>query len=111
VLLVEDDKTARRAIALLLKRQGFAVSEATTVAEAMQGIVRGPDWTLLDLMLPDGSGLDVLRTIRSEGLRMRVCVISGCHEHVLEQAREMGADCALAKPLDVNRLLEVLGRR
>ena len=95
-------------ISLILSRKGFAVSEATTVAEAMHGILRHPEWVLLDIMLPDGSGLEVLRRIRSERLPVRVCVISGCHPHVLEESKAGGADFAFSKPLDVEKLVAVL---
>ena len=99
---------ARRVITLILNRKGFAVSEATTVAEAMHGIFRQPEWVLLDIMLPDGSGLDVLKRIRAERLPVRVCVISGCHQHVLDESRARGADYAFSKPLDVEKLVAVL---
>src|SRR4051794_34133490 len=61
VLVVEDDRTARRALAALLRRQGFAVSEAGTVGDAVRALAGRPDWVLLDVMLPDGCGLDVFR--------------------------------------------------
>src|SRR5258706_5393709 len=52
VLIVEDDRSARTAIARLLARQGFAVSEAGTVAQAVTALSDAPHWILLDLMLP-----------------------------------------------------------
>src|SRR6266498_40043 len=63
VLIVEDDRAARKAITQILKRQGFVVSEAGTVAEAMRGLAAQPRWILLDLMLPDGCGINVLRRV------------------------------------------------
>src|SRR5262245_47560309 len=64
VLIVEDDWAARKAITLILKKRGFAVSEAGSVADAFRGLGppqhHPPEWVLLDLMLPDGSGIDVL---------------------------------------------------
>src|SRR3954453_5137279 len=66
VLIVEDDKAARKAISQILKRRGFAGSEAAGVAEAFAALgldsrgsrikeaVEAHDWMLLDLMLPDG---------------------------------------------------------
>src|SRR5687768_15749687 len=78
VLIVEDDRTARRAIALILQRQGFAVSEAATVAEAMACLAaRTPAWMLLDLMLPDGCGSEVLRKVRKNRLPTKTCIITG----------------------------------
>src|SRR5688572_4229205 len=67
VLVVEDDRTARRAIASILRLQGFAVSEAGTLADAMRESSAGlPAWILLDLMLPDGNGTELLRRLRRE---------------------------------------------
>src|SRR3954471_20453034 len=57
VLVVEDDRTARRAIACILKQQGFAVCEAATLADAVREAEGAAhEWVLLDLMLPDGNG-------------------------------------------------------
>jgi DNA-binding response OmpR family regulator len=108
VLVVEDDATARGTLTRILKRLQFAVLEAATLAEALRQLERRPDWVLLDLMLPDGNGLDVLRKVLSEGIATRVCVISGCGSAVLNAARAAGAEHVFSKPLDVGRLLTVL---
>lgn len=92
----------------ILKRLGFAPLEAGTVREAVGYLTAPPQWILLDLMLPDGSGVDVLRKVRAERLPSRVCVISGCDPSVLQTARAAGADHVLTKPLDVSRLIDVL---
>ena len=108
VLVVEDDRGARRAIGSILRMQGFAVSEAGTLAEAHESLPESPGWILLDLMLPDGSGTDLLRTVRSGRPPHRVCVISGCGPAALYEARRLGADHVFTKPLDVRRLLDLL---
>jgi DNA-binding response OmpR family regulator len=106
--VVEDDRAARRAIKLILRTQGFTVSEAGTVAEALGGLAQHPDWVLLDLMLPDGSGTEVLRKIRSGGDACRVCVITGCGPEKLSEARRLNPEFVLKKPIDVERLVAVL---
>jgi DNA-binding response OmpR family regulator len=113
VLVVEDDLTARRAIMMILRTQGFAASEAPTVAEAIRKLrERRPEWVLLDLMLPDGYGTEVQREIRTaaeDGETVpRVCVITGCGGHLVTESRLLGAEQVLTKPLDVERLLELL---
>ncbi len=108
VLIVEDDRSARTAIARLLTRQGFAVSEAATVAEAIGALPRRPDWVLLDLMLPDGSGVEVLRTVRTDRLPSRVCVVTGSGPELVAEAEEAGADHTFLKPLDIAALMAVL---
>lgn len=110
VLIVEDDPAARKAITRILSRRGYAVSEAGTVADALcRARAKPPDWILLDLMLPDGNGLEVLRGARRDQLASSICVITGCAADMLNEARRAGADHTFTKPLDVERLLAVLG--
>lgn len=106
--MVEDDRAARKAIRFILKTNGFSVTEAGTVAEAMGALAQRPDWVLLDLMLPDGCGTDVLRKLRAEGPPSKVCVITGCGPQKIEEVRVLGPDLILKKPLDVEGLLAAL---
>jgi DNA-binding response OmpR family regulator len=130
VLVVEDDRTARRAIASILRMQGYAVSEAATLADATRQTAcdhhngngderdadlesddaapQPPEWILLDLMLPDGTGVDLLRRIRRDGLATRVCVITGCGAAMLGEVQTLDPDYIFTKPLDVDRLLAAL---
>jgi response regulator of citrate/malate metabolism len=85
------------------------VSEAATVAQALGALNDMPHWILLDLMLPDGSGTSVLRKIRTDRLPSRVCIVTGCCADVLHEAQRSGADHTFVKPLDVERLMMVLG--
>jgi DNA-binding response OmpR family regulator len=96
------------AIARILKRRGFVVSEARTVSGALTQLVHEPDWILLDLMLPDGSGIDVLRKVKKDGLASKVCIITGCAPEMMHQARIAGAECGFMKPLDIDRLMTLL---
>ena len=58
VLIVEDDPDAAKALAELLRNEGLTTAIAATLAEARQQLVfRAPDLLLLDLILPDGSGM------------------------------------------------------
>jgi DNA-binding response OmpR family regulator len=109
---VEDDPAARVAVARILKRHGYAVSEAATVAQAFAQLgvsAPPPQWILLDLMLPDGSGISVIRKVSAEQIPSRVCVVTGCAAEVLADARAAGAEHVLTKPLDVKRLMSILG--
>jgi DNA-binding response OmpR family regulator len=85
------------------------VSEAGTVTQALAQLSGPPDWVLLDLMLPDGSGVDVIRKVREEKIATRICIITGCAPDVLNEARLAGAEHAFTKPLNVDRLMTVLG--
>jgi DNA-binding response OmpR family regulator len=105
---VEDDPTARKAITLILKKLGFAVSEAGTVADGMRGLGQQPDWVLLDLMLPDGNGMDVLRKVKANRRSSKVCIITGCDSEMLKRAEHAGAEHTFVKPLDPSHLIAVL---
>jgi len=84
------------------------VFEAATKADAIRALQDQPDWILLDLMLPDGCGIDLIRMIRSARIETRVCIITGCGNDMLNEARAAGAVHAFTKPLDVDRLTSVL---
>jgi two-component system CitB family response regulator len=86
------------------------VSEAATVADALAGIetTPPPQWVLLDLMLPDGCGISVLQRVRAARLPCTVCIITGCDSHLLAEARRAGAEHTFTKPLDVERLMNVM---
>jgi CheY-like chemotaxis protein len=87
---------------------GFVLSEAATVAQALRALENRPQWVLLDLMLPDGSGIEVLRKIKSEKAPTRVIVITGCGPALRRQALDLKPDHLFTKPIDVNRLIDLL---
>ena len=85
------------------------MAEAGSVGEALAALQNHPDWVLLDLMLPDGCGTEVIRSLRTGGAKSRVCIVSGCGPDKLEQAQALGPHAVFTKPLDVDRLLSLLG--
>ena len=84
------------------------MSEAATVAEAMSALVRRPQWILLDLLLPDGCGVGVLRAVKDGGLPCAVCVITGCGPAMLDAVRALEPEHVMSKPVDVERLMGLL---
>jgi len=68
-MVVEDDRASRTALCSILARMGHQVSACETLAQVLDVLEdMRPDIVLRDLMLPDGSGLEVLRRIRRDGL-------------------------------------------
>ena len=101
ILVVEDELLTRRTLQELLQEEGFAVTTTGTVAEAMGEVNRnGYDLILLDLVLPDGDGLDACRRIR-ERHRMPIVILSTRRQ--LEDrvaGLETGADDYIVKPFE-----------
>ena len=62
ILLVDDEPAIRESLAFALRRDGFEVSEAATLREA-RSLVAPADLVILDLVLPDGNGLEFLRSL------------------------------------------------
>ena len=77
MLVVEDDPASRRALVQLLQLSGFEVIIAATLADAVNQLAHKPDFVLLDLMLPDGTGTSVLTYVREHAIDARVAVTTG----------------------------------
>src|SRR5581483_339082 len=102
VLIVDDDfRVAGIHAAYVERTEGFVVvGQAHTSADAtrMAGELR-PDLVLMDLYLPDGNGLDVVRALREDTQPPDVIVISAARElHVVRAAMQLGAVHYVVKP-------------
>ena len=97
ILVVDDEPAIRESLAFALERQGFAIEEAETLAEAR---ARAPaaDLILLDLVLPDGSGLDFLRQLRTRSDVPAIVLTSRDDEQDRVLGLELGADDYVVKP-------------
>jgi DNA-binding response OmpR family regulator len=109
VLVVEDNALVTSATRILLEDAGFRVSAAGRVAEAY-AICQSdpPDAILLDLRLPDGDGLTLLKRLQADGRGPRlVLALTGRDEPEIRQ-RCLRAGCAdvLLKPVDMRALAE-----
>ena len=105
-LVVEDDKNALAALAELVADEGFAVETAASVRTARARLVtRTPDVVLLDLILPDGTGFDLIQDFQGQTDRVEIVVITG-HASVSTaiEALRHGASDYLTKPVDAARL-------
>jgi DNA-binding response OmpR family regulator len=106
ILVVEDELLTRRTLQEILQAEGFAVTTTGTLAEAMGEVNRsGYDLVLLDLVLPDGDGLDACRRIR-ERHRMPIVILSTRRQ--LEDrvaGLETGADDYIVKPFEVPEIV------
>jgi two-component system KDP operon response regulator KdpE len=86
ILVIEDEAPMRRVLRTALGAQGYHVWEAGTKREAMSAIARRvPQAILLDLGLPDGNGLDLLKAVRE---RSEVPIVIGANDYVTKPFRE-----------------------
>ena len=112
LLLVDDDAQMRNVLALYLRRAGFTVLDAATLAEARRlQQKQAPDLTIVDYQLPDGTAFDLLTASRERDGSEAVIVLTGLGTIDLAvRAIKLGAEHFLTKPVDLESL-EVLVRR
>jgi len=97
ILLVDDEPAIRESLAFALRRDGFEVEEATTLREA-RSLADGADLVILDLVLPDGSGLPFLRSLRERSDVPVIVLTSRDEETDRVVGLELGADDYVLKP-------------
>lgn len=106
VLIVEDEEPIRRFLRATLEANHYRVKEAGTAREgALLAVTTYPDIILLDLGLPDGDGLNLTRTIRTESRTPIVVLSARGQESDKVTALDAGADDYLTKPFGVGELL------
>jgi two-component system, OmpR family, KDP operon response regulator KdpE len=110
VLVVDDERQILRALKVILREAGYEVAEATTIEKALDtAAVRPPDAAIVDLMLPDGSGVELCRRLR-EWTQMPILVLSAVGEEDAKvEALEAGADDYVTKPFGTRELVARLG--
>ena len=106
VLVVEDDRDCREILCRLLRALRHDPIGCETVAQALSVLAERPiDRAVLDLMLPDRSGVEVLRFIRQSSLDTKVAILSGHHDpEEFPGLAELRPDVILRKPVDVTVL-------
>jgi DNA-binding response OmpR family regulator len=110
LLLVEDDWRTHSALRKILTRFGWEVHSAMTVSGGLALLHLKPDAIILDMMLPDGDGMEILRQVRASDLTPRIAVTTGIEDRVrLEEIRKYAPDGLLRKPLELQQLLAILG--
>ena len=109
ILVVDDESDLREVLAYNLGAAGFDIIQAGTAAEALDlARAQKPDLILLDLMLPDGSGLDVCRTLKSslETRDIQIIMLTAKGEEIDRVVGfELGADDYVVKPFSTRELL------
>jgi two-component system response regulator (stage 0 sporulation protein F) len=110
VLVVDDDAAISTTFENILGGEGYAVITASSGPEAIDRCRREPmDIVLLDLVMPQMDGLEVLRRLREVAPATRIVILSAYIEPDREaEALRLGAAAVLAKPPDLGKLLRFL---
>lgn len=100
ILLVDDEQSLRTSLSLRLRGEGYVVDTAADATEGLQKATSLPfDLIILDLMLPDRSGLDICKAIREAGIATSLIVLSARHQTTDKVvALKLGADDYVTKP-------------
>jgi two-component system, OmpR family, response regulator RegX3 len=105
ILLIEDEESISEPLAAALRREGFDVLAAGSAADGLETFrTRSPDLVLLDVMLPDGDGKDVLREIRRSSRTPVVMLTARGEEMDRVLGLELGADDYVTKPFSAAEL-------
>ena len=106
ILVVDDEPQILRALQMKLRAAGYAVDTATTAQEAlMKAGMRPPEAVVLDLLLPDGTGTDVCRELRSWSTAPILVLSAVGEEKEKIEALDAGADDYVTKPFSGDELL------
>jgi two-component system response regulator RegX3 len=106
ILIVEDEESIFEPLASALEREGYATAIAPTAEAALEAVrSEEPDLVLLDVMLPDGDGREILREIRSRSSTPVIMVSARGEETDMVVGLELGADDYVSKPFRAAELV------
>lgn len=106
LLVVDDEGSLRDFLSIVFEEEGWHVEAAASIGEARQSMAKHePDVVLCDLMLPDGSGLDMLKDIKAQNPSIAVVMITAhTSTQSAVEALKAGALDYIAKPFDIEEL-------
>lgn len=106
VILLEDETALREGVTEFLEAQGHCVRAVASVAEFAQAFMPAShEVAIVDLGLPDGDGLDVVRRMRRDGLRLGIIILTArAGTQARAEGLASGADYFLPKTIDLTQL-------
>ena len=112
ILIADDDIVLSHLFSFFLKQEGHGIETANDCPSAMEAVSDlHPDVVLLDVNMPNGSGLEVLRDIMKAKTSRRPSIIVISADPGMERpAKDFGAHSFLCKPVDIQHLLGVVGK-
>ena len=113
VLVIDDDQTIRDSLAAILKDEGYDVDEAEDGGEAIKKTKkRTYNAALIDIKLPDISGIELLTRLKDSHPKMKKIILTGfpSQQNAIAALND-GADAFLVKPVEVQKMLEILRKQ
>ena len=112
IILVDDEDHFRERLARAFTKRGYGVFQAANVDEALNTIEGNrPDWALVDLKMPEKSGLDLIREAKEIMPTLKIVVLTGYGSiATATEAIKLGAFYYLPKPADVDDILNAFER-
>lgn len=104
IFVLEDNEAIREIIEIILQTKGFAVKSfrnAAEFAEAMS-LQEVPDLIIMDIMLPDGNGIEICQALKADELKHKIPVLLMSAHATAEAAATANAQGFIAKPFDIN---------
>jgi DNA-binding response OmpR family regulator len=110
IFVLEDDQDIREVVEWILASEDYEVVSFDSVADFMQRDARDlPDLFILDVRLPDGSGLDICKQLRSEDTHQAIPILMmSAHANIIQMERQCDADGFIQKPFELNHFLETI---
>jgi DNA-binding response OmpR family regulator len=108
-LIVEDDPAIRKLVGKLLMRRGIEIDTARDGREAMEKI-EGNDYSVvvLDLMLPEVNGFEIIDFVRTKGIRVPIAVVSAVTHQALTKLDHDIVKLVISKPFDVHEFTKAI---
>jgi len=111
ILIVDDNKTFLSQMKKYLTLKNFDVDVAYRGKDALKMLTKGYDAVLVDLKIPDISGIEIMREARRKGIKTNFIVITGYGEvESAVEAMKLGAIDYIQKPFDMDKLLQILDK-
>ncbi len=108
ILIVDDEAGIVLELKEFLEEEGYEVYMADSAKAGIQLVEEiHPDVVMIDVKLPDASGIDVLRAVKEKSPKSRTIMVTGyVDQNVMDEAEKIGRDTFLQKPFDLVRITE-----
>ena len=108
ILVVDDEPRIGKILSIKLRLYGYEVITTTSGAEAIELVrTQEPDIVLLDMLLPDVAGLEVLERVR--GFSQVPIVVFTAKPDIIQSAVKLGANDSITKPFDPDQVVKKIG--